>query len=833
MAKLLDAPRVPEMKTDMPADGVLDDGDVRVTRRGKSVEVDFNPGARRVSSMDSKGHGENLVDKLSDREQMELAEKTLRKIEADLHSREDWQSRMDQAMELLGLRNIPMEDLPFEGASSVTYPLIGEAVVQFQARAIEEAFPSEGPVKTKVVGKRDMERVEQAERVKDHMNYQMVDQDKAYFWHTDQMLFYLPLAGSAFKKTYPDTVQDMVVSRFVKAEDLIVAYTATDLHSAVRYTHRMRMTDVQLKKLFHNEFYREVELPDTIIDIDSDTIGNDSGRAMEDEADSRTPSVDEHDRMYTVYECHMDWEFEPDQKRYGKKDVPLPYVITIENESRKILSIRRNWKEQDDKCLKRVWFTHYRYLPGLGFYGFGLLHMIGSVAETSSGTIRALLDSAAFSNMQGGFMSKDAKLAKGDNHITPGLYKECDMTAEELSRAFYTPPFKQPSPALVELFNVITDAGRRFASITDENVGDAPNTGPVGTTVALIEQASKVFSGVHRRLHMSQAEEFQLRAELNFEWLPQEYPYEIDGESKQVYQQDYDGRVDVVPVSDPNVFSSTQRIAQAQALLERSQMAPDLYDRNKVEERFLQAIRIPDYEELLVSNEVKRCDPVTENAKMLTGRAAKAFLEQDHDAHIQVHMSFMQGLNDEAMMVAGPILEAHLAEHYAHKYWVNMNARLEGVLPPLDLDGNDEEQEELAPEVEALIAQAAAMEGTMELMPQSEPPPSEEEFKQIAFENEERRKDEEHQNRLAREAEAHAEKLRQAAEAALTEEARRELMAMAEEARKDAESRREQAREDREFKREQKREDKETEAEIKRQNQKAKASGNQDGARKA
>jgi len=288
-----------------------------------------------------------------------------------------------------------------------------------------------------------------------------------------------------------------------------------------------------------------------------------------------------------------------------------------------------------------------------------------------------------------------------------------------------------------------------------------------------------------------------------------------------------------VPVSDPNVFSSTQRIAQAQALLERSQLAPDLYDRNKVEQRFLQAIRIPDYEELLVSNEVKRCDPVTENARMLTGRPAKAFLEQDHDSHIQVHMSFLQGLNDQALEMTGPIMQAHLAEHYAQKYWVNMNARLEGALPPLDLNGSDEEQEELAPEVEALIAQAAAMEGTMQLMPPSEPPPTEEELKQIAFENEEKRKDQEHQARLAREAEAHAEKLRQAAEAALTEEARKELMAMSEQARKDAESRREQSREDKEFKREQSREDKETDAEIKRQNRKAKASGNQDGARKA
>jgi len=398
---------------------------------------------------------------------------------------------------------------------------------------------------------------------------------------------------------------------------------------------------------------------------------------------------------------------------------------------------------------KRLWFTHYKYLPGLGFYGFGLLHLIGSVAESATGTIRALLDSAAFANMQGGFMSDEAKIEGGDYHIEPGVYKQVKMTAEELNRAFYTPPFKEPSTALSQLFQTLVDAGRRFASITEEMVGDAPNTGPVGTTIALIEQGSKVFSGVHRRLHTAQAEEFSLRAELNFEFLDEEYPYEIEGQDMLVMKSDYDGRVDVIPVSDPNIFSSTQRIAQAQAMMELAERFPSEFNLRKAIERFLKAIKVPDFEEILSGKgATMRRDPISENVGMMVGSGAKAFAEQDHDSHIQVHMDFLQNLNDDALAIVEPAMRAHLAEHYALKYYMSMamQAEMMGVqLPPPTFMDESEQEEELPVEVEQILSQVAAQMQTEQFMPPSEPP--------------NQQKEDEHQQKLRQAQEAHDQKM--------------------------------------------------------------------------
>jgi hypothetical protein len=370
------------------------------------------------------------------------------------------------------------------------------------------------------------------------------------------------------------------------------------------------------------------------------------------------------DNVYTIYECHCDLSLEADEQRYGRSS-PLPYIVTVELESRQILSIRRNWKEDDQRMEKRLWFTHYKYLPGMGFYGFGLLHLIGSVAEATSGTIRALLDSASFANMQGGYVSNDAKMQPGDEHIAPGVYKEVNMSAEELNRAFYTPPFKDPSPALAKLFEVLLEAGKSFSSSTEVMTGDANNTGPVGTTIALIEQGSKPFSAIHRRLHMAAAEEFKLRAELNYEFLPDQYPYKVEDADSVVMRQDYDGRVDIIPISDPNIFSSTQRIAQGQALVELSDSHPQLYNAMECHERFLKAMRIPDYENVLQKEEQVREDPVMENMKIMQGQSANAFIDQDHEAHIQVHMNFINGLNEEALEQVGPIMQAHMAQHFS------------------------------------------------------------------------------------------------------------------------------------------------------------------------
>jgi hypothetical protein len=768
----IDLGRSPEMPIEGPEAINQMVGDATVFRRGNRATVDFDPGASRMSQDDSDEHAANIMDALESRAQDDLANNIIEWVEIDIEARKDWQQRLDQAMELLGLNNIPLEELPFDGASAVSYPLIAEAVVQFQSRAIEEVFPSEGPVKVKIVGEVTREKEDQQERVKNHMNYQILDQDRSYFWQVDQMLFYLPLGGSAFKKTYFDPTNEMVVSRFIGSTDFIVPYIATDLASSPRYTHRMHKNYSEMKKLFASGFYADIELP-KVTPYASDE-SDDKGREFEDKSDDRTPDMHTDDSVYTLYECHCDLEIEEDQDKYGR-DAPLPYIVTVERESREILSIRRNWKENDPLFQKRLWFTHYKYLPGLGFYGFGLLHLIGSVAEATSGTIRALLDSAAFANMQGGFVSNDAKLQPGDNHIVPGEYKEVNMSAEELSRAFYTPPFKDPSPALAKLFEVLLDSGKSFSSSTEVLTGEANNNAPVGTTIALIEQGSKPFSAIHRRLHMAAAEEFKLRAELNFEFLPEEYPYKVEDADSVVMRDDYDGRVDVIPVSDPNIFSSTQRIAQGQALIELADTHPDLYNQMECHERFLKAIRIPDWEGVLQKVEPMREDPVQENMKMLQGQGAQAFVDQDHDAHIAVHMNFAEGLNEMAMEQMGPIMQAHLAEHFSYKYYVEMQRQLGGQLPQ---PGQFGPEQPLPPEMDMQISQMAAQVPQIEIMP-----PDEEE--EDDFERDQARLDD-----------AHSRDMDRKDAAALAEIERGEIAAMNKEQREDFMARRKQEREE-------------------------------------
>jgi hypothetical protein len=754
-------PPLDDQGMDVEVDGA------RVMRRGNNAIVDFNPGMTRFSQDDSEDHSGNIIALVEERDLSDLANTIIDWVEVDLKSRQPWQARIDQAMELLGLNNVPLEELPFDGASAVTFPLIGEAVVQFQARAIEEIFPSEGPVKTKIVGEMTREKEEQGDRVKNHMNYQILDQDRSYFWHTDAMLFYLPLGGSAFKKTYWCGLNDMTVSRFVVPQDFIVPYICTDLASSPRYTHRMYKTESEMRKLFESGFYREIDLPDVQVDIHSED------REMQDTSDDKSPDVDAKDNVYTLYECHCDLDIlDADHEAY-QRDAPLPYIVTVELETREVLSIRRNWKEEDPKCRKRIWFTHYKYLPGFGFYGFGLLHLIGSLAEATTGSVRALLDSAAFANMQGGYVSNDAKMKPGDEHITPGEYKEVNMSAEELARAFYTPPFKEPSPAMARLLELLIEAGKSFSSSTEVLTGEARNTGPVGTTIALIEQGSKPFSAIHRRLHMAAAEEFKLRAELNYEFLPDQYPYKVEDEQSVVLRDDYDGRVDIIPISDPNIFSSTQRIAQGQALIELADTHPQLYNQMECHERFLRAIRIPDYEQCLQKQEKVRMDPIMENMQMMQGQGANAFIDQDHDAHLQVHLNFLNGLNEEALELMGPMMQSHMAEHYAFKYYVEMNRQMGGQLPQ---PGQFNAQNPLPPEVDQQIAQMAAMVPQIQIMP-----PSDDEDD---FEREQARLDDAHEREQARKDEA-----------VLAEIERQEMAAMSKEQREDFMARRKEQRE--------------------------------------
>jgi len=426
-------------------------------------------------------------------------------------------------------------------------------------------------------------------------------------------------------------------------------------------------------------------------------------------ADDRSPQQHYDDTIYTMLEYHIDYHMPWDED----SDIAPPYIVTVEAESREVMAVRRNWKHDDELMKKRIWFTHYKYLPGLGFYGFGLLHIIGSLAKAVSGGIRALLDSASVANLQGGFKSKEAKIS-GEIRFTPGEWIDVDMSADELEKAFFNLPVKEPSTALAQLVQQLADDGRRFATITENMVGDASNRGPVGTTLALIEQGSKIFSGIHKRMHVSARQEFKMMSILNFEFMDvDEYPYEVQGEERTILKQDFDGRVDIIPVSDPNIWSSTQRIAQNQAVMELVTMDPELYPKKQrkiIHRRMLEALRVPDADQILPEDSEAPLDPVSENMGFMTGAAATVYPLQDHEAHVAVHMNFAQtqaAENPDLVAQLEPVIQAHVMEHKAYIYRQQVEAELGTQLPYINLD-DPTENEDLPPELEQLISQAVA-----------------------------------------------------------------------------------------------------------------------------
>jgi len=679
---------------------------------------------------------ENLADALSPQERIAIADELIEYYEIDEQVRETHFDRLRDGLRLIGLQDAPASDTPFNGASTVQHPLIAEAITQFNARAMEEFFPPQGPVKSFIAGD-DIteEKRKQGDRLQDYMNYQLTEADDEYFDNTDQMLFYLPLSGSAFKKVFIDPITGMTTSRFVTAEDFVVPYHAKTLQSASRYCHKYEMMENEVRRSqaagTFIEDARLVPTPQILVDKNVSFTRYD----MEDVADDRTPTQHYDDTIYTILEYHIDYAMPWDD---GDEIAP-PYIVTVEAESREVLAVRRNWCCEDETLQKRVWFSHYKYLPGLGFYGFGLLHMIGSLALALSGSVRALLDSAAVANLQGGFKAKEAKVA-GEIRFTPGEWQDVDMTAEELSKAFFNLPVKEPSNALATLAAQLAEDGRRFATTTENMVGEASNTGPVGTTLALIEQGSKVFSGIHKRMHQSARQEFKMMAKLNYEFMEvDEYPYEVQGEERSILKQDFDGRVDVIPVSDPNIWSTTQRIAQVQAGLELVGADPELYSRKSrihLHRRMHEALRTPDIDEILPEEEDEILDPVTENMNFMVGKGARAFMNQEHSAHIAIHMNFAETQaidNAEMYSQLDPMIQAHVMEHKAYAYRQEVEAELGIPLPEHDLN-DPAENEELPEEVEKMISIAVARK--LRPPPQPEEGMSEEDEEAMAREEE-------------------------------------------------------------------------------------------------
>ena len=652
---------------------------------------------------------ENLSDTIDAKELNGVASQLISSYESDKEARSDWEYRYKQGLETLdpsGGQDEEENQRATRGLSTVVHPMIAEAATQFNARAIAELYPSGGPVKTVIIGEPNEEMEEQAKRVKDFMNYQITQEMPEYFPDLDQMLFQLPLVGHTFKKVWWDANLERQCSQFVKAEDFVVSPDSKDLYTATRYTHVIRMPKNDFNKYVEAGHY----LPSKYSAEDVDPSGD-----IGSEIEGVDPYGDSNDQVMTLLEVHSYEMFDGIDGIEDNEDddaVALPYVITIDYDAEKIVAVRRNWEEEDEKKKRRDWFVSYKFLPSTGFYGFGLYHMIGGLGKAATGSLRALLDSAAFANMQGGFKLK-GRVTGGEMQINPGEFADLDATVDDVNKAIMPLPFKEPSQTLFNLMNAITDAGRRFASTADLNVGDVNPNAPVGSTVALIEQGSKAFSAIHKRLHYSQGQEFKLLAKLNAIYLPDEVKFSSVGASSIIYAKDFDDRIDIIPVSDPNIFSTAQRIAQGQAILQMAQSNPQLYDMYEANKRMLEAVRINNIDEILKKPEqAVRLDPIDENMSVMYGKPIRAFPEQEHESHIAVHLQFLQdpslGGNPGAKGLT-PILIAHIAEHIALLYRTRMQSSINMTLPNIpDLRDPKFKFEDIDPQLDMMISQRAA-----------------------------------------------------------------------------------------------------------------------------
>jgi hypothetical protein len=684
-------------------------------------------------------HDYNLALVMSDTDLDKIGQNLLEKIDKDLKSREDWDRRFKRGLELMGLKDFVWDDgkAPFEGASTAVHPMLAEAVVQSQARLMEEVWPAQGPVKTLVMGVDDDQKQDAADRVASHMNYQLTDEDETYMPETEKLAFYLPMYGTCYRKGYHDFVSDQNVLRYIPGTELIVPYSARSVASAPRKTHRFPVTANEFASGKKYGAYRDIDLQDEGSPVPTPE------QEQIDKVEGRTPDTHDDDQEWTFYECDCSLNlpgFEdmlPDQGADMTPDpddpmamlghnggpamkesgVALPYTVTLEKESGKILAIRRCWEEADDLKKMENRYAEYWYLPGLGVYGFGLIHMVGSLVESGTDALRALLDSATWANLQGGFKAKDANTKAGELHMSPGVWKDVDMTADELGKAFHTPPVKEPSEALFKLLGFLTEQCQRFCSTTDNMVGDAQAKGaPVGTTIALIEQGSKIYSGVHKRAHFACGVELKILYRLNARYIPEEgYPYQVPGDDLQVFRADYNPKIVAVrPVSDPNIFSQTQRIALAQSEYQLAKDNPASFDLGEILKRMLKAFKDPDPDGVLIDpSNVPVMDPITENIAMATGRPVKAKDGENHDAHLINHMAFAQhpqfGGLPQAQKLLGPAMLAHIAEHVALKY-AQVQRGLGVPVPPINLSvqpGKSVAGDE-APQQSDAIAMAAA-----------------------------------------------------------------------------------------------------------------------------
>ena len=647
--------------------------------------------------------GENIADILEDSTLGELASKITSFYHDDLDSRNDWYETFRDGLDLLGIKTNTRSE-PFEGASGVYHPLLAEAVTHFQAQTYRELLPAGGPVDTKVMGVTSDPKLERANRVKNFMNYQLTYKMEEYDPEMDQMLFYLPLAGSAFKKCYYDPSVGRAVSRFVKAEDLVVPYTTNDLATAPRITHVIKMTENDVRKLQLSGFYRDIDMGSPSFIGQSDL----KDKIDELEGLDRSGGDDE----YTLLEVHGEFDLEgfEDKDQDGEPTgLAMPYIVTVCLDTNDVLSIRQNYDPTDPMRKKVEYFTHYKFLPGLGFYGFGLIHMIGGVTKSATAILRQLIDAGTLANLPAGFKSRGLNIQRADDPIQPGEWRDVDSPGGVIRDSFLPLPYKEPSGTLAQLLGLLVESGQKFAAVMDQGTGDGNQNAPVGTTVALLEKGQKVISAIHKRLHYAQRNEFKILKRIFGEVLPQEYPYQVQGGEQTVFRQDFSDEVDVIPVSDPNIFSTTQRIILAQTQLQMAQSAPQLHNMREAFRKMYLALNIQDIDELLLPEfQPMPKDPVQENMDSLMNVPLKAFIQQNHDAHIQAHMAFMQSPQIQQNPQAMSALQAHIQEHIALKYRVQMEQILAQQGIQLPQPGPDGQMPQLPPETESQIAIAAA-----------------------------------------------------------------------------------------------------------------------------
>jgi len=600
-----------------------------------SVEINFDPS--KVNIEGQQGHFDNLAELLPEDILDPIGSELVENYMDYKASRKDWEQSYTTGLELLGFKYENRSE-PFQGASGATHPVLAEAVTQFQAGAYKELLPAEGPVRTQIVGNSDQNKEAQAQRVKDYMNYELMEKMSEYEPEFDQMLFHLPLAGSTFKKVYYDDLLGRAVSKFVPADDLVVPYSATSLEDAEAIIQTIKISENDLRKQQVAGFYSDVELQKPQ-NVSKDEVEN-KERELE-----GTKKTGKQETLYTLLECHVNLDlegFEDKDQELNPTGIKLPYIVTIDESSRQVLSIRRNFEPTDAKKNKIQYFVHFKFLPGLGFYGFGLIHMIGGLSRTATAALRQLLDAGTLSNLPAGFKQRGIRVRDEAAPLQPGEFRDVDAPGGNLRDAFMTLPYKEPSGTLLQLMGIVVQAGQRFAAIADMQVGDGNQGAAVGTTVALLERGSRVMSAIHKRLYSGMKQEFKLLSKVFKTYLPPVYPFDVVGGRREIKQMDFDDRVDILPVADPNIFSMAQRISMAQTELQLATSQPQLHNLYAAYRKMYEALGIKNIDQILPPPApVQPIDPSLEHINALGGKPFQAFRGQDHRAHITAHLTFM------------------------------------------------------------------------------------------------------------------------------------------------------------------------------------------------